>query len=80
MVARTGRVWAAHDGHGEAADIAEGRDGTLGLVEVPQATTTGRTLPALGEQAQHARDRRAFGAAGYDDPPQLKHLLSCTLS
>ncbi len=80
MVTRTGRVGAAQDRHAEARDILKGGDSALGLVEVPQAAAASSTLLAQREQAHRAGNRRAFGTAGYDDPPQLKHLLSFALS
>ncbi len=48
MVALTDRVRAAQEGQGETGDILERGDGALGLVEVPQAATTGRTLSTDG--------------------------------
>ncbi len=75
MVARTGRIGTAHDGDAQASDILKGGDGALGLVEAPQAAVAGRTLLALGEQAQRSSDRRAFGTAGHDQPPTLKNLI-----
>jgi len=68
MVARTGRIGAADDRHGQAANILKGGDGALGLIKVPQAAAAGRTLLAHGAQAQRSRDRRAFGSTSHWSP------------
>ena len=76
MVVCTGRVGAAHDGDGQAGDILKGGDGALGLVEVPQAATTGRTLSTDGQQADSFCDWWAFRSACHNHPPRHTYLFS----
>ena len=69
MVPATLGIVAADDGQGEAADVVQGGNGALILINHPETAPTARTLAAHRGQVHGAGDRRTFRAAGHTSTP-----------